>query len=336
MRKPRDLTIIIPARNEEHNIKACLDSLLHQTIENFYIIVVDDNSDDHTSEIVKSYAREYSYISLIKLTEKPSGWVGKNYALYEGACQVSTPYILFLDADVKLAEYCVEFTYNDIKDNNYDLISYAAFQECEGFLECAVQPLVFYILNVVYPFNKVNQDNNQIAACNGIFIFIKNDTYKSIGTHEAVKSEILEDVKLAQLIKENGQKLKFYYAPDLLRVRMYRHFNELYEGWSKNFFALLQYNYFKAILIVFLLLFIFWVPVIAMFLDPALVNFFIPLLLLVIIHFGYVYYKMDYSFLTGLLFPVGSLLVSAIIIQSIINYNIKGQVKWKGRTYTVK
>lgn len=330
---PEKISIVIPVRNEETNIKTCLDSLMNQTFKSFEIIVVDDISTDKTVEIIKEHQKHHNNIFLIELKSKPDDWSGKAYALQEGSKIAKYPYILFIDADVKLSPDCLEKAIKYLTENNLDVLSYAAFQECKSFFEYSIQPLVFYILNILYP---IENNNKDVTACNGIFILVNKDFYNKIGSHKTIKTEVLEDVKFAQQVKASQGKLNFIYAPDLISVRMYKNLNDIIEGWTKNIFALLNYSFLKAITIILFLLILFWLPLILLFTINALKLWLISIIILVLIYFSYVYFKMKYSLWVGLLYPVGSLILTYIIINSIISYKIKGQVKWKGRTYKVK
>ena len=329
------LTIVVPARNEEANLIPCIESLISQTCKDFQIIIVDDQSEDKTPDIAKKYASEYDYIHYISIKEKPTGWVGKNYALFTAYREVKSPYVLFIDADVRLNKHCIENSITLAKDNNIYLLSYAAHQECKTIFEYAVQPMIFHILNILYPFKGINDQPGSNAVVNGIFILIKTDIYQKAGTHEAIKNEILEDVKLAHNVEKAGGKIYFSYAPGLIQVRMYHNLSEIITGWSKNIFALLNYSILKSIMLIVLLLCLFWLPIIALIVDISLYPFAVPLLVAVFAYFCYAYSRMKYPAATGLLYPAGTIILTAIILNSIINYKIKGSVSWKNRRYRV-
>lgn len=332
----KTLTVIIPARNEESNIKECLDSLIQQSYKNLDIIVVNDQSEDKTPEIVKEFQRTYPFIRLIDIKEKPVEWVGKSYALYSGYLESVSPLLLFMDADVRLNKLCIERTLETISNENLDILSYAAFQQCQTIIEYAIQPLVFYFLNIFYPLDGINTNSSGVVACNGIFILIKRELYEQIGTHSAIKSEILEDVELAKRIQSQGGRIKFMFAPDLITVRMYKNIKEIYEGWSKNFFVLLQRSCFKSIELIMVLMLLFWLPLTILIFNISLYLLILPILMLNITYFCYAYSKMGYKLWVGLLFPLGSVLLSIIIINSLVNYKFKGRVIWKNRMYKVK
>ncbi|MEW5818783.1 MAG: glycosyltransferase, partial [Cyanobacteriota bacterium] len=304
--------------------------------KDYELIIVNDQSEDATEFIVNNYMDKFPQLQYLKIDKKPDEWVGKNYALNLGQKYSSSEMLLFIDADVRLSEKCLEKSCNLFIDNNINILSYAAYQECKTIYEYSLQPIIFWVLNLLYPLRDISNAKKSVAACNGIFIMIDRQTYLKIGTHEAVKSEILEDVELAKKAKKSGAKIVFSFAPELIKVRMYRNFQEIFDGWSKNIFALCEYSIIKSMLIVLLLLLLFNVPLLLVILGLAKNCIIIFWMIIVILYFMYVYHKMGYSAIVALLFPLGSLILPLIIINSIFRYKVKGSVKWKNRLYKVK
>lgn len=328
------VSIIIPARNEEKTLPRCLESLLNQTYPNKEIIVVDDQSTDRTAEIVKIAVEKDPTLKLIQVSNKPQDWVGKNYALFQGAAVANGDYYLFIDADVTLSPYCIEHSMTSMLENDLDMMSYAAFQECLTFWEKAVQPLVFLLLNLLFPLSKVNDPNASEAAFNGIFILSTAMAYKKIGTHEVVKSSVLEDVELAKKAKALSLKTQFVYRPSLIRVRMYTSLEDIWEGWGKNLFALLNFSYLKATAVIMLpvlfwgaVILAFWFSVMGIFLLLPLFSLWILVL--------YGYGKMGYHASIAAFFPVGCIVLALIALYSVFQYSVKGTVQWKNRSYPV-
>jgi hypothetical protein len=122
----------------------------------------------------------------------------------------------------------------EAKEHKAEMLSYSPEQIAVTFWEMAILPVVFAELARQYPPSKVSDPTSPIAAANGQFILIRRETYDAIGGHAAVASDILEDVALARRVKEAGRKIRFRYAADAVRTRMYRNFAQLREGWTKN------------------------------------------------------------------------------------------------------
>lgn len=224
------ISVIIPARNEEENLAGCLESLTTQTGVDFEIIVVNDQSTDSTPEI----ARSFPTVRLIEAGPVPAGWTGKNNAVAAGARVARGSWLLFTDADTVHLALSLSRALEEAKQNEADLLSYSPKQIAVTFWEKAVLPVVFAELARQYPVKKVSDPASPIAAANGQYLLIRREVYEAVGGHAAVAANILEDVALASAVKSSGHKIRFRYAADAVRTRMYRNFGQLREGWTKN------------------------------------------------------------------------------------------------------
>ncbi len=225
-----DFSVIIPARNEEANLASCLESLVAQTGINFEIIVVNDHSTDRTAEISGSF----SSVRTIDAGPLADGWTGKNNAVVTGARAARGAWLLFTDADTVHLPGSLARALSEAKENNADLLSYSPEQIAVTFWEMAVLPVVFAELARQYPPAVVSDPASPVAAANGQYLLIRREVYDAVGGHAAVASDILEDVALARVVKSTGHKIRFRYAADAVRTRMYRNFRQLREGWTKN------------------------------------------------------------------------------------------------------
>jgi glycosyltransferase involved in cell wall biosynthesis len=225
-----EVSVIIPARNEEASLGACLESLVSQSGEKFEIIVVNDQSTDRTGEIAASFPG----VRVIEAGPLPEGWTGKNNAVACGAQEARGEWLLFTDADTVHLPGSLGRALAEAKEHKAEMLSYSPEQIAVTFWEMAVLPVVFAELALLYPPSKVSDPASPIAAANGQFILIRRETYDAVGGHAAGAGEILEDVALARRVKASGRKLRFRYAADAVRTRMYRNFAQLREGWTKN------------------------------------------------------------------------------------------------------
>lgn len=224
------VSVIIPARNEEASLGTCLQSLTQQSDISFEIIVVNDHSTDRTQEIAESFPG----VRVLDAGPLPAGWTGKNNAVATGARDARCPWLLFTDADTLHLPGSLSRALLEAQQRGADMLSYSPEQIAVTFWEMAVLPVVFAELALQYPPSKVSDPNSPAAAANGQYILIKREAYEAIGGHAAVASSILEDVALARAVKASGSKIRFRYAPDAVRTRMYRNFRQLREGWTKN------------------------------------------------------------------------------------------------------
>lgn len=227
---PPQISIVIPARNEEENIGTCLESLVSQAGVSFEIIVVNDHSTDRTREIAQSF----SAVRMMEAGPLPAGWTGKNNAVTTGARVAHGEWLLFTDADTFHLPGSLSRALTEAEDNHADLISYSPEQIAVTFWERAVLPVVFAELARQYPPSRVSDPNSPDAAANGQYILVKHAAYDTIGGHASVADSVLEDVALARAVKASGRKIRFRYAADAVRTRMYRNFRQLREGWTKN------------------------------------------------------------------------------------------------------
>jgi len=322
------VSVIVPARNEEANVGTCLESLVSQTGVPFEILVVNDHSTDRTREIAASFPN----VRVIEAGPLPSGWTGKNNAVATGAREARSEWLLFTDADTVHLPGSIQRALSEATECHADMLSYSPEQIAVTFWEMAVLPVVFAELARQYPPSKVSDPNSPEAAANGQFILIRRNAYDAIGGHAAVANEILEDVALARRVKASDRKLRFRYAADAVRTRMYRNFHQLREGWTKNL-ALLFPNPGRLAAKVLALWVILWVA----FLAPARHWWWDPVTVFLVIVLIYFFQRLRKAN-----FPTSNILWAALFGMPMFAYLLlrsqhlhgKGNVSWKGRKYS--
>src|SRR5712671_7022765 len=185
-----EVSIIVPARNEEVCLGDCLRSLIAQTGVGFEIIVVDDGSTDRTRAIAESVRG----VRIISPGPLPNGWTGKNNAVVAGAKEARGEWLLFTDADTVHLPGSLSRAVAEAKENQADFLSYSPEQIVRTFWEKAVMPVVFAELAAEYPPQKVRDQSSGIVAANGQYILVRRYAYDTVGGHADVAAEILEDV----------------------------------------------------------------------------------------------------------------------------------------------
>jgi len=231
------ISAIVPARNEEQNIAACVRSVALQP-EVLEIMVINDQSTDRTAEIIRNLAKEIPILHLFETSDPPAGWVGKNNAVWIGAQQAKGKWLLFTDADATLAEGATAKAFQLAEENTAALVSFSPEQTLVSWYEKALIPFVYCRLARKFSFADVNNSNSPAAAANGQFLLIQRSTYDAIGGHAAVAGEVLEDVALARRVKQDGWGLWFGSGVGYVSVRMYRSFSQMWSGWRKNLYQL--------------------------------------------------------------------------------------------------
>jgi glycosyltransferase involved in cell wall biosynthesis len=327
-----EVSIIVPARNEQASLAACLESLRAQTEVAFEILVVDDGSTDRTREIAQSCAGVRVISAGViphQIMKKPTG---KNNALIFGVREARAPWLLFTDADTIHRAGSLERALTEARQEQADLLSYSPEQIVVTFAERAVMPVIFAELAVQYPPQRVREQSSATVAANGQYILVRRSAYDAVGGHAAVAEEILEDVALARLFRNAGYQLYFRYGGDAVRTRMYRNWAQLREGWTKNLTLLFPRPGFLAFQ-TFFLWFVAWLGFVvsgALVDDFAWVGFAMLLVL--------VYRRIrvaHFSFANSLLALAFGLPIFAYLLLRSKRAYAKGEVRWKGRSYNV-
>jgi glycosyltransferase involved in cell wall biosynthesis len=229
---PPTVSVIVPARNEEACLGACLQSILAQTGVAFEVIVVDDHSTDRTREIAQSFASPQ--LQIVEAGALPAGWTGKNNAVIAGSKAAGGEWLLFTDADTIHLPGSLGRSLEEAKRHGASLLSYSPEQIVKSVWEKAVMPVIFADLATTYRPSQVSNSNSPAAAANGQYILLTREAYDAVAGHAAIAGNLLEDVALARAVKRSGRKIFFRHGSDAVRTRMYRSFAQLREGWTKN------------------------------------------------------------------------------------------------------
>jgi len=336
------VSAIVPARNEEATIAAAVESLAAQP-EIAEIIVIDDQSTDGTAALLQQLSSRYAQLRVLETKELPAGWVGKNYAVSLGAAQATAEWLLFTDADGVHLPGSTAHALADAAANGAGLVSYSPEQETKFWWEKALIPFVYTRLSRKYSYDEVNDPDSPAAAASGQYLMIRREDYLRIGGHAAVAGDVLEDVALALIAKQAGVGLHFASGSLIMRVRMYRTFGAMWQGWTKNLFPLMGKTtegatggtsravgreLFRVVP---------WIPL--MLLPLALVHLIWGVLGLALLAGRHAAYAADLRrnrFPGGLAlyYLPGVALYAAALLNSEWRY-ARGSVAWKGREYPV-
>jgi len=341
-----ELTVIVPARNEEDCLGACLQSLVSQSDEFFLLgrdwelLVVDDSSTDRTRAI----AEGFRVVTVIAPAKLEKGWTGKANACWTAAQRARGRWLLFTDADTVHEPGNLRRAIHEAEKHNVGVLSYSPRQLVSGFWQRALMPLVFCELSLAYPPAKVSNPELRIAAANGQFLLASRKAYDAMGGHASVKGDVLEDVALAFLAKRRKVGLRFRYAADALSTRMYRTTGAMIEGWTKNLALLFANCMILAGWRMLDILLLVGLPLLAWeFRGYGVqhVPFFTAgwLLALVWLRNLWRYYarvaKSNFPALDCALSPLGLPLFVALLYRSWFQNKVLRRVSWKGRTYPV-
>ena len=333
-RRPAYVTAIVPARNEEAVIAACVESLAGQP-EITEIVVVNDESSDRTGEIVRDLAQKISRLKLAQVQGVPTGWVGKNYAASVGASQAIGDWLLFTDADAELLPGAVRRALQLAQEHSAALVSFSPEQVTERWYEKALIPFVYCRLARHYSFDAVNDPASDAAAANGQFLMMRREAYNAIGGHTQVAGEVLEDVALARRAKAAGFRLWFGSGAGLVRVRMYRSFAAMWGGWRKNLYLLIGGEpgaVFRELREVFP-----WIPLLVLLIGlktPIAAFLGVWLLIFRQVSYGSELKRNHFPF-SLILYYVPAVLLYAGVLWASYRSHVRGKVEWKGREVPV-
>jgi len=336
------VSVIIPARNERAVIETVVTSVLASAYRPIEVLVVDDRSTDDTAARVGELARRDPRLRLIAGEELPPGWYGKPWACLQGYRASRGDLLLFTDADTRHTPELLGRAVGALRETGADLLTIAPRQRCETFWERIVMPQIWLLLGVRYHPARVNHSRRpRDVIANGQFILMSRASYEAVGTHEAVRGDVAEDLALAQAVVGRGGRLHFAFAERLMETRMYQGLGALIEGWSKNVYlggrrSFPEEPVLRALVPVILALaFCFWLtpPSALVFgvlagapAPSAIVATGLGALFWCLICFG-----MQIPAIYGLGYPLGAAVALYIAARSTLRG--RRRVVWRGRTY---
>jgi len=245
------VTILLPARNEAGRVLSqCVASILAQDYGRLEIIAVDDRSTDSTPKILDEFAEADRRLQVIKGVDPPSGWLGKPWALHQALEHCQSDWLLATDADMIFHPAAVSTTLSHALQERYDALTLIPRIDTPSFWERVFVPTWLWRLLLLVVVGRLNDPARRKAKAMGGFLLLRRAALERCGGFGAVKSELVEDVRLAELLKNSGDRLRIEYAPDLISTRMYSNFIDLWQSCSRNWYALLNYSLSSAIALI--------------------------------------------------------------------------------------
>ncbi|HZT88661.1 MAG TPA: glycosyltransferase family 2 protein [Stellaceae bacterium] len=343
----RSVTIVVPVRNEIDNIASCLAGLASQScLRGRSLLVVDDESEDGTAAFVESYARTEPRLRLVHAGPLPPGWMGKPHACWRGALLGDGDWLCFIDADVRASRDLVASALAAAEADRIDMLSLYPAQELGSFWERVIIPAGLIIIACAKPLPRPGAATLPRDKINGQILLVRRDAYFGVGGHAAVRGEVCEDKALATLIERAGYRYEAMSAEHLARVRMYRDFGSLWEGFAKNAVEIFG-SPTATLLAAAAAALVGWTAVllpvllgVAVWHDPTLPEM-VGLGLAACgsgvaigISFGATrHFHVPAVF--GFTFALGYTMAACLAARSMIG-QFKGRVTWKGRTYQLK
>lgn len=237
------VAVLLPVRDEEHDVLPCVETLLSQSLPPF-VLVVDDGSSDRTRGLVEGRARGEERLAVVEAGGLPGGWGGKVHALAVGEAElvrrgVVAEWIVTTDADTRHGPELLARALAAARGYGLDAVSVAGRQEAKGVAENVSTPAVYALLDLLLGDWREAAAGGGPAVANGQLVLVRREALAAIGGFGAVRGALIDDVALAGRLREAGFSTGFFRAPQHLHIRMYRGGRETFRGWRRNLGGLL-------------------------------------------------------------------------------------------------
>jgi len=239
IRRGRMVSVLIPARDEEENIYACIDSLLIQSYRNYEIVALDDQSHDGTWNIIEGFARRFpDRVRAIRGEPLPaSGWSGKTHAMQQLARHARGEYLMFTDADTVHGRDSISWAVTNIEAHRADCISGYVFQELATLGELFIVPTIYIMSAMVLPLWLIGATRIPgLSFAIGQLIVFRRRAFEAIGGYASVRGQISDDVAIARELKRAGFRQEFLDMRRHVRCRMYSGYRASFNGIAKNIY----------------------------------------------------------------------------------------------------
>src|ERR687894_2393585 len=264
IRRFPQVSVIVPARNEERYIARCLDSLLGQDYPNFEIIAINDSSTDRTGEIMKTYAANDLRVIHIDASPKPEEWTGKNWACYQGYLYARGELLMFTDADSKHLPSAMSLAVGHIVSQNLDALTAVPRLICNDFWTKMTLPVLATFLHTRFSPIRVNDPNTKTGYFFGSFFLITRSTYETVGTHEGVREELVEDGALGGKVKASKFRMKMVRGESQIDAVWARDLPTLWQGLRRFMIPVYYQDKVDAYMMVIAVFFILFAPFVSL------------------------------------------------------------------------
>ena len=239
---PPRVSIIVPARNEQRNIREALQSLLELNYPDFEVIVVDDRSEDDTGRILDKMAAASARLKVMHIDQLPRGWLGKNHALWVGSRAASGELLLFTDADIIMEATVLSRAVAFMEQGRLDHLAVTpSLRMPTTFLSMFGASFIIYFSLFARPW-KARDPKSRCHIGIGAFNLLRAGAYRQVGGHAAIRLRPDDDIKLGKIVKLAGLRQDVAYAPEFLEVEWYASVGEVIRGLEKNAFSGADYN----------------------------------------------------------------------------------------------
>ena len=232
------VSVVMAAKDEAAVLGNSVQALVSQNYRNLEVVIANDRSRDRSSAILADLVdKSGGRLRTITITDLPSGWAGKPHAIDAAIPLTSGEWLCFTDADCRLSPTAISVAMNHMREVGADILSIIPELECQRLWEYVIQQVCALVLLGWAKPQHVSDPHSRAAYANGAFILIKRSCYEKLGGHRAVRKELNEDLRLAQLAKRAGYQLAVVQSRGLCSTRMYSSFSRMWQGWSRIFYG---------------------------------------------------------------------------------------------------
>jgi len=333
------VSVLVPARNEEANIGSCVRSILEQEYPNFELIVIDDDSSDRTLKLLEELRTEDQRMRVMKSQPLPQEWVGKNWACHQLAQAADGELLLFTDADTRHHPEALGDAVATLLADELDVVTALPKQEIVSLGEMLVIPFMSWSIISFLPLRLAYKSRPAaLSATIGQYMLFRRQAYEDIGGHESVRQHALDDLMLGRRIKAHRLRWRLLDGSGRINCRMYQNFHQIWEGVSKNLFAVFEYNVAVFLFIWIWLSIVFFEPIVVLILGLAIFSVSTLSIILAaiavaisLISWGITHFRFGFPLYLMFLYPITMLLALAIATRSIL-ISFAGRATWKERT----
>jgi chlorobactene glucosyltransferase len=341
LKTPPLVSVLIPARNEEKNIRKILNSMIKQDYPNLEILVLDDNSIDATGQIVQEFAKKDSRVRLIKGAPLRPGWKGKCFACHQLSKIAKGDYFVFTDADTLHFPNSISGSLAALIKNKLDVTSIYPRQIAVTFSERMTIRFIHFAILSFMPLILVKHTKGPFfSTAIGQFFLFKRQVYEKIGGFESVKDEILEDINISKQVKRFGFKIMVYDGSDSIFCRMYTNLSDVIKGFSRFIYAAFDCNFLIEAIAIFFISLIFMIPFILLPLGIFVFDWSARLITLNIIQILLIFFikvvcaiRFKERILDIFFTPISVAYIALLAVNSFFQSRFGKGVNWKDRTY---
>lgn len=334
------VSVLVPARNEESNIKNCVSSLLQSDYPRLEIIVLDDNSTDRTYKIVKEISKDHKKLRVIKGEKLPLNWNGKNWACHQLAQEAQGEWLLFTDADTSHKPRSVSAALALTQREKSVFISCIPRFITKTWSEKLYFPIIHFVFVALFPLKLINNSKDPLLSfAIGPFLFIEKNFYFSWGGYEAIKTEVVDDIAMARKVKANNGKISVLDGIEVLDVRFYTCFKEVWNGFSKNSYEAIGKAPHILVALLCAVYFLFLYPYISLWgAFESHQSLTLPLLQVLTISLMKIILSLRFKIgvISGQLHPFSVILAVLILLNSFRLSLFGKKFEWKERLYPLE